>query len=347
MPWWRRKRNYWIILAAVMAVFMIYFIYLLRGIFLSLILAVVITYLCYPLVQAVENKGLSRTGAIFIVYAAMSFIVAGLLLYGMPHIIAQLYRVAEAAPGYAARVQEFTASLQIEYARAGIPETLRRVIDERIGWLENILVQQAERVLETLLGLAGYVFNIILAPVFAFYLLKDIEFFTGRAVSFIPPQSRSDMLALGSEISKIIDSYVRGYLLVSLIVGLMTGLAMTALNMEFALMLGIFAGLTNLIPYFGPLIGAIPAIALALLVSKWMVFKVTIAYLLIQQIESAVISPRVIGKRVGLHPLFVILVLLAGTQLYGLTGLILSVPLAAILRAIFIFTIRKFMPEYN
>lgn len=326
---------------------MVYFIYLLRGIFLSLILAVVITYLFYPLVRAVENKGVSRTSAIFIVYAAMSFIVAGLLLYGMPHIIAQLYRVAEAVPGYAAQVQEFTASLQIEYARAGIPETLRRIIDERISWLENILVQQAERVVETLLGLAGYVFNIILAPVFAFYLLKDIELFTARTVSFIPPQSRTDVLTLGSEISKIIDSFVRGYLLVSLIVGLMTGLAMTVLNMEFALMLGIFAGLTNLIPYFGPLIGAIPAIALALLVSKWMVLKVAIAYLVIQQIESSVIGPRVIGKRVGLHPLFVILVLLAGIQLYGLTGLILSVPLAAILRVLFRFTIRKFIPDYN
>ncbi|MFA7467695.1 MAG: AI-2E family transporter [Desulfotomaculaceae bacterium] len=347
MPWWRRKKNYWIILAAIMAVFMGYFIYLLRGIFLSLILAVVITYLLYPLVRAVEKKGVSRTSAIFIVYAAMSFIIAGLLLYGMPYIIVQLYRVAEAVPNYAAQVQEFTASLQSEYARAGIPDTLRRIIDERIGWLESILVDQAERVVETLLGLAGYVFNIILAPVFAFYLLKDIELFTDSTVSFIPPQNRTDVLALGSEISKIVDSFVRGYLLVSLIVGLLTGLALTVLNMEFALMLGIFAGLTNLIPYFGPLIGAIPAIALALLVSKWMVLKVAIVYLVIQQIESAIIGPRVIGKRVGLHPLFVILVLLAGIQLYGLTGLILSVPLAAILRVLFRFTIHKFMPEYK
>lgn len=341
------KKNYWIILSGILAVFMVYFIYLLRGIFLSLILAVVLAYLLYPLVRAVENRGVSRTSAIFIVYFAMFFIVAGVLLYGMPYIIAQLYRVADAVPGYATQVQEFTASLQIEYARAGIPETLRRIIDERINWLESILVQQAERVVETLLGLAGYVFNIILAPIFAFYLLKDIELFTNRIVSFIPPDSREDVLALGSEISRVIDSFVRGYLLVSLIVGFLTGLAMTFLNMEFALMLGIFAGLTNLIPYFGPLIGAIPAIALAMLVSKWMVLKVAIAFLVIQQIESAVIGPRVIGNRVGLHPLFVILVLLAGTQLYGLTGLILSVPVAAILRILFRFAFHKLVPEYN
>ncbi|MCL2335910.1 MAG: AI-2E family transporter [Firmicutes bacterium] len=345
MSWRCGKKNYWIILAAVLTVWMAYFIYLLRGIFLSLILAVVITYLCYPLVRAVERKGLPRTGAIFIVYAALFFIVAGLVLFGMPRIIAQLYRVAEVAPGYAVQGQEFIAALQIKYTHAGIPEMLRRVIDARIGWLESILVQKVEWLSQALLGLAGYIFNIILAPGVAFYLLKDIEFFTGRAVSFIPPASRLEVLALGSEISSIMDSYVRGYLLVSLLVGLLTGLAMAALKMDFALTLGIIAGLTNLIPYFGPLIGAIPAIVLAMLVSKWMVLKVVIVYLVIQQIDAALITPRVLGKRVGLHPLFVILALLAGAQLYGFTGLILSVPLLAVLRAIFIFVSRKLMPE--
>ncbi|MCG8401319.1 MAG: AI-2E family transporter [Firmicutes bacterium] len=331
-------------MSGILLALLVYFSYLLRNIFLSLILAVVLAYLLHPLVQAVEKRGVSRTASIVIVYTATFFIAAGLLLYGMPHIISQLYKVADAIPGYAAQVQSFTASLQTEYARAGIPEALRHIIDERISWLEAMIIWQAERVVEILLGLAGYIFNIILAPIFAFYLLKDNELFTSRLVSFIPPGSREDVLTLGGEISRVIDSFVRGYLLVSLVTGFLTGLAMTLLNMEFALMLGIFAGLTNLIPYFGPLIGAIPAVALALLVSKWMVLKVIIAYVIIQQIESTVIGPRIIGNRVGLHPLFVILVLLAGAQLYGLTGLILAVPVAAILRVLFRFVFFKYLP---
>ena len=344
MSWIRGKKNYWYIMSGVLLALLIYFIYLLRNIFLSLVLAIVLAYLLHPLVQAVEKRGVSRTASILFVYAATFFIAAGLLLYGMPHIISQLYKVADAIPGYAAQVQSFTASLQTEYARAGIPESLRRVIDERISWLEAMIIWQAERVVEILLGLAGYIFNIILAPIFAFYLLKDNELFTSRLVSFIPPGSREDVLALGGEISRVIDSFVRGYLLVSLVTGFLTGLAMTLLNMEFALMLGIFAGLTNLIPYFGPLIGAIPAVALAMLVSKWMVLKVIIAYVIIQQIESTVIGPKIIGNRVGLHPLFVILVLLAGAQLYGLTGLILAVPVAAIWRVLFRFVFFKYLP---
>lgn len=112
-------------------------------------------------------------------------------------------------------------------------------------------------------------------------------------------------------------------------------------------MLGIFAGITNVIPYFGPFIGAIPAIALAMLVSKWMVIKVIIAFVVIQQVEASIISPKILGDRVGLHPLFVILVLLAGGQLFGLTGLILAVPVAAVLRVITLFAMERLWPEYN
>ncbi len=340
----RLKNLYRIVPVLALVILVLYFIYLLRGIFLSLLLAVVLAYLLYPMVRAVERKGLSRTPAILVVYTAMFIVVAGLFLYGMPHIITQLYKIVDKVPGYTRQVQDFTASIQLEYARAGIPETLRKIIDERIIWLEAILVQQAERVVGSILGLAGYIFNIILAPIFAFYLLKDIELFTERVVSIIPPSFREDVLALGSEVSKVIDSFVRSYLLVSLITGILTGLAMAMLKMEFALMLGIFAGLTNLIPYFGPFIGAIPAVALAMLVSKWMVLKVVIAFLVIQQIESTIIGPRIIGNRVGLHPLFVILVLLAGTQLYGLTGLILAVPVAAILRVVLRFALSRLLP---
>lgn len=347
MSWWNKKPNYRLFLVLVPVILMLYFIYLIRGIFLSFLLAVVLAYLLHPLVRAVESQGTSRTTSILIVYAAMFIMVAGLVLYGMPHIISQLYMIADVVPGYTAQLQEFTASLQLEYARAGIPEAVRRIIDERIIWVEQMLVQMAEQVVQIIIGLAGYIFNIILAPIFAYYLLKDVEIFTERAAALIPLRWREDMLELGSEVSRVVDSFIRGYLLVSVITGVMTGIALAFLDMEFALMLGIFAGITNLIPYFGPFIGAIPAVALAMLVSKWMVVKVIIAFVVIQQVEASIISPKILGGRVGLHPLFVILVLLAGGQLFGLTGLILAVPVAAVLRVVYIFAMYRFWPKHN
>ncbi|SFR02976.1 Predicted PurR-regulated permease PerM [Desulfoscipio geothermicus DSM 3669] len=326
---------------------MLYFIYLIRGIFLSLLLAVVLAYLLHPLVRMLESRGSSRTASILIVYAVVFILAAGLLLYGMPHIIAQLNTIRDVIPEYAVQVQEFTDSLQLEYARAGIPGAIRQIIDERITWLEQILVQMAERVVQNILGLAGYLFNIILAPIFAYYLLKDIEIFTDRTVMFIPARWRGDVLELGRQVSRVIDSFVRGYLLVSVITGLLTGVVLAFLKVEFALMLGIFAGLTNLIPYFGPFIGAVPAVALAMLVSKWLVLKVIIAFILIQQAEASIISPKILGDRVGLHPLVVILAVLAGGQLFGLAGLILAVPVAAILRVFIYFAAARLLPEFN
>jgi predicted PurR-regulated permease PerM len=342
------KTNYLrLALNLILVVLVLYFFYLIRGIFLSLLLAVVLAYLLYPLVRLVEARGMSRTSSILIVYSAMFFTLAGLVLYGMPHIIEQLYLLTEVVPGYTSQVQKLTASLQVEYARAGIPEAVRQIIDERIIWLEQMLVQMAEKVIQVIISLAGYIFNLILAPIFAYYLLKDVEMFTERAALLIPAPWREDVQYLGGEVSRVVDSFIRGYLLVSVITGVMTALAMALLDMEFALMLGIFAGVTNLIPYFGPFIGAIPAVALALLVSKWMVLKVIIAFIVIQQLESSIISPKILGDRVGLHPLLIILVLLAGGQLFGLSGLILAVPVAAVLRVVFIFAMNRLWPEYN
>lgn len=196
---------------------------------MSLLLAVVLAYLLHPLVRMVESRGTSRTTSILIIYVAMLIIVAGLVLHGMPHIIAQLYMIVDVVPGYTTQVQEFTASLQVEYARAGIPDAVRRIIDERITWLEQMLVQMAEQVVQIIIGLAGYVFNIILAPIFAYYLLKDVEMFTERAALFIPSRWREDVLDLGGKVSRVVDSFIRGYLLVSVITGVMTGLAMAFL----------------------------------------------------------------------------------------------------------------------
>ncbi len=345
MSWWPKNTNYYrLVLNLLLVVVALYFIYLIRGIFLSLLLAVVLAYLLYPLVRMVENRGMSRTSSILLVYSAMFIIVAGLVLHGMPHIIAQLDMLAEVVPGYTVQVQEFTASLQHEYARAGIPDAVRRIIDQHITWVEQVLTQMAEQVVQAIIGLAGYIFNLILAPIFAYYLLKDVEMFTERAALLIPYQWREDVQELGSEVSRVVDSFIRGYLLVSVITGVMTGFALAFLHMDFALMLGIFAGITNLIPYFGPLIGAVPAVALAMLVSKWLVIKVIIAFLVIQQLESSIISPKILGDRVGLHPLLVILVLLAGGQLFGLTGLIFSVPVAAVLRVVIIFAMNRLWP---
>lgn len=343
MTWWQKKKYYRLALLVLLTAAGIYFLYLVRGIFLSFLLAVTLAYLLNPVVSLMEQRGCPRVAAILVVYAALIIILISLILYGMPHINKQLNRMVDVIPGYTAQITEFVQSIQKHYTRAGIPEALRGVIEERVRWIENYLIQMARRVTEAFMGLAGYLFNVILAPILAFYLLKDAELFKEKAISVIPVRWREDILALGSEIHQVLYNFIRGYVTVSLIVGALTWLAMIILGVEFPFILGVFAGISQIIPYFGPVIGALPAIALALLTSKWLALKVIIAFLIIQQLEGSFISPKILGDQVGLHPLFVILVLLAGGHLFGLLGMILAVPVAAILRVVLRFTIKKLL----
>ncbi|MTI82949.1 MAG: AI-2E family transporter [Firmicutes bacterium] len=345
MAWWREKKYYRIALLILLLAMGIYFLFLVRGIFLSFLLAVTLTYVLNPVVSAMEAKGTPRVIAILILYAVLIIISTSLILYGMPHIIKQLNQMVNVVPEYTEQVKEFSQSIQKQYAQAGIPESIRNVIDERISWIEETLLELAQRTVEGLTGIAGYIFNIVLAPILAFYLLKDVELFKEKVVKAIPFWAREDMLILGSDVHQVLNRFIRGYMTVSLIVGGLTWLSMSILGVEFPIMLGLFAGLTQIIPYFGPVMGALPAIALGLLTSKWLALKVIIAFFVIQQLEGNILSPKILGDQVGLHPLFVILVLLAGGQLFGLMGMILAVPVSAMLKVILYFSLRKLLPE--
>ncbi|MCF8009794.1 MAG: AI-2E family transporter [Clostridiales bacterium] len=346
MPWWKEKKYYRIILWSILTIIGLYFIYLVRGVFLSFILAITLAYLLNPVITSLEYRGTPRVLSILITYAVLVIIITSVILYGMPHMQAQLNHLAEVIPEYAAQVKDFSLFVQEEYARAGIPATVRDVIEERIEWLQNSLVGFAKTITKSIVGAASYLFNILLAPVLAFYILKDKELFRERIVHVMPARWRDDMFELGAEINKVVNNFIHGYAMVSLLVGSLVWISMGILGVEFPLMLGIFAGITNIIPYFGPIIGLLPAAALALLSSKWLTIKVIIAFTIIQQLEGNFISPKILGDRVGLHPLFVILILLAGGQLFGLIGIILAVPVSAILRVIIKFILKKLLLLY-
>jgi predicted PurR-regulated permease PerM len=346
MAWWKEQKTGRVFLSLILVGIALYFLCLLRGLLPSFILAALITYLVYPLVFAIEKRGTPRVYAILISYLALFFITAGLFMYVVPQIVRQLNGLEETIPLYTEQSYQVARSIQERLTNLGIGDSVRQVFDERVSWFEENMIQLIRRVVAALIGTVGYVFKILLAPFLAFYYLKDIEYIHRKAVSFIPEARREEIVQLLKEINSILTSYTRGYLLVAAIVGGLTALSMALLGVEFALMLGIFAGLTELIPYFGPVIGAIPAVVLAILHSKWLAVKVALVFIIIHQLEGNIISPKILGDKVGLHPLVVILSLLAGGELYGLAGMLLAVPVAAVLKVIIKYLIHK-IKGYN
>jgi len=337
LPWWKENNSKKLFFLIFVILVCIYFFYLIRGVIFSLGLAVLLAYLLNPLVSVIEKRGTPRTWAILLVYLALFFFTAGVFLYGVPRIIEQLDRLAETIPQYTRQVQEIVESVQSRYISLGIPDGMRQIIDERIRWVEDIILQQVKLTIASLIGVAGYIFKMLLAPVLAFYFLKDLQLIKNKSISALPEEWRKDVTGLLHEIDQVLGSFIRGYLFVAAIVGGLTTVSMALLGVEFALMLGLVAGITELIPYFGPVIGAVPAVGLAILHSKWLAVKVAFAFLIIHQLEGNIISPKILGDKVGLHPLVVIFSLFTGGELYGLTGMLLAVPVTAVLRVILNF----------
>ena len=323
------------------AVMLAYFFYLLKGLMVSFILAVLLAYLLNPVVNAIERRGTPRSYAILLAYLALSFVVAGIFLHIIPRVLKQLYIMEETIPLYIAQTQLVIQSIQNHYSVLNIPDGVREIIDQRVVMLEEYVLQWVRTAVTVLIGLVGYVFKLLLAPVLAFYLLKDLDAISEKAAAWLPVNLKDEITGLFRQINQVLASFIRGYFLVAAIVGVLTAVSMALLGVDFALMLGFIAGVTELIPYFGPIIGAVPAIGVALLKSKWLALKVAVIFIIIHQLEGNIISPKIMSDKVGLHPLLVIFSLLAGGELYGLMGMLLAIPCAAVLKVIVSFVYVK------
>jgi predicted PurR-regulated permease PerM len=163
-------------------------------------------------------------------------------------------------------------------------------------------------------------------------MLKDSDYFKKQFILLLPKTKRTKFILLLRDIDNVFGKYIRGQIIVGSFVGVFTTIALIIIKVKYAFVLGIFAGISNIIPYFGPFIGIVPTILLALLDSTSKAFYAAGAFVLIQQVESGFLTPRIIGKSVGIHPVYVIMSLIIGGKLLGVIGLILAVPVLAAIK---------------
>lgn len=311
-----------------------YILYRVRIVLLPFIMAVLVAYLLNPPVAWLERKKIPRLAAILLVYVSLAIFLSIVLVYGVPAVMDELEQLGQAIPMLIHTLQEFNDKIQLRYSHYALPEGIRQVVDEKLTGLENELLEVARRTAGSIIAMFSYVFSLFIAPVFAFYILKDLENIKKSVTNFIPKAWRSDILAILRDVDEIVGKYIRGNLTVAFIVGMLTGLGMYLIGVDFALIIGFIAGLADLIPYFGPVIGAIPAVALALLKSKSLALYAILVILAVQWLEGSFINPKVLGASLSLHPLLIIFVLLAGGELYGIIGMLTAVPVVAIARVV-------------
>lgn len=293
------------------------------------IIAAAISYLLNPVVKAFEKKGIRRIFGVLIVYLIFIFIILLLSFVLVPKLIKEISVLALNIPQYSNQIQEILKKFQDSYMNSGLPESFKDVIDENIIMLQGMILSLLQNIANGIIEIFSQLFNIIIVPVIAFYMLKDCEYFKNQFILLLPKMKRTKFIMLLRDIDNVFGKYIRGQIIVGSFVGVFTTIALIIIKVKYAFILGIFAGISNIIPYFGPFIGIVPTILLALLDSKEKALYAAGAFILIQQIESGFLTPRIIGKSVGIHPVYVIMSLIIGGKLFGVIGLVMAVPILA------------------
>lgn len=319
----------------------IYFLYLVRGILFPFLIASVIAYVVNPLIEKLLNRGFSRTGAIVLLFGMILTVFLIIFVFALPLVVEELNRLSQTLPSYVGTLQDYIDQFATDIQRIKLPAIVKQLADQTLEKAEEVGLGLINWLSDLILNIFSHVVGLVIAPIIAFYILKDLEGISDSLNSWIPVKYWDQVYRLWLEINAVISGFLRGQFLVAMIIALLTTIGLLFLQVNFAIVLGIIAGAFNIIPYLGPILGAIPAIVIVLVNSPWKALAVTALFLAIQQIEGAIISPRIMSNQVGLNPLSVIFAILAGGELGGLFGMILAVPIVGIIKVILKFIVEK------
>lgn len=323
------------IVTVVAALLLLLLLWQLRSLLLLLMIAIVLAASIAPVVDGVERLRLPRWVGVVIAYLGIVAVVVGIALLVGPTVVEQiqllvrqvpvsLRKVLDAAEGWVMAFNEERPELA--------SQLLNQVLDIQglTRWVARSSQQLLVRSYGVTTGILGGVFSLILALFLSGYMLADNRTLIRNFVR-LWPQPWADRL--GEQMGPIGDrmgNYIRGRLLVSVILALGTTLGLTLLGLsDFALGLGAIAGVTNLIPFLGPILGAIPALIVGVAQGDWLVLWILLLYGVIQNLETYVLDPLLVGSSVGVHPLYQLLAVLGGTQVLGILGALIVPPWVA------------------
>jgi predicted PurR-regulated permease PerM len=330
-----------IIGSLIIAAFFFYIIYLIRIAVIPVLIAVAITYLISPLMMLLQRK-MRKVFALAITYVIFIGLIALLFFFIIPIIVDQFRDFFDRFPSYLQNLNDtledfFKNSIIIEYAESLtgkeiITPDMSSIYQYFMGRfdLRNInLMEQATVFTRSLINIVLY---LIIGPLLGIYILKDIDKLREVFIRVFPGKYRSHVINTIDRINHVAGRYIRGQIFISIIVGMLCTIVLLVLKIDFAVLLGAIAGIFNLIPLLGPIIGGIPAALAALFISPLKAILVILLFIAIQQLDNYVISPNVMKFQVGVHPGIIIFSLMAGGALFGFWGLLIAVPTVAIIQ---------------
>lgn len=303
--------------------------------------AVFLAFLVNPLVDLIERKGASRPAAALTTYLFLGLVFAIVLAVLIPIVSTELRQAGVAVPRLVRDVQQRFASFEEKFERFRIPVRIREALNNGLQRAQSQIEAWITRLAVGIPGLFSRILTFFLVPILAYYISRDFPRWARRLLKSVPMPTRAEVVRIGTDVNRALAGYIRGQLTVGAVVGVLITVGLLALNVEFAILIGLIAAVFNVVPYFGPILGATPAVFLALRVSPWTPFYVIALFAAVNQVDSTVISPRIVGRHVGLPPFVIILAILAGGRLFGIVGLLAAVPTVAMIKIILPYLWRR------
>ncbi|UEM05259.1 AI-2E family transporter [Skermanella rosea] len=340
----RRQRRFWLIAALVAFAAL----YVLRDMLLPFVAGMAIAYFLDPVADRLEQMGtprwLATTGVLL--FFLLCLVLALLLL--VPLIQSQVVQLVETLPRIVAWVNN-TAIPTVEGLLTQLsPEDLERLrtavgsyAGEVVGWLAAVL----RSIVTGGVALFDVLTLLFITPIVAFYLLRDWDVMIGTIHGWLPRQHAATILDQVNEIDRTLAGFVRGQATVCLVLGLFYGVALSVFGLNFGLVVGSVAGLLSFIPYVGSLVGFVSSVGIALVqYDTWTPVVVVVAIFLVgQAVEGNFLTPKLVGDKVGLHPVWVMFALLAGGSLFGFVGVLMAVPVAAVIGVLTRFALQQYL----
>ena len=313
----------------------------------AIVISIILAYIINPLVSYLETKKISRRFGVLIVYVGFVLIFVVLFLVVLPKTIQELRNLFTSLPnlvndvnlGILDSADHIEKVTNIDMSR--ILKNIQDGIEQYLNSIQTGLVERLRSMASGMYAAFGRMVSFVLVLILTYYFTVDKNRIKVKLYKLIPSNYRSDILYLGSEINAAMLEFVKGKLLLAVIVGVMTTIMLLILGVNFAVAIGLITIVADIIPYIGPFLAFIPAFFFSVMDSWTKAIWVSIFFVFLQWAENNLFAPKILGKRTGLHPAVVLLCIVIGGGTFGVIGMILSVPVFSILTILKNFTMMK------
>jgi len=336
-----RQLTFWVVTFLVLAAVL----WLLHDILLPFVAGIALAYVLAPVADRVERFGMNRTVAALLVVTVLVVALIALILLLVPLLLQQGAALISHIPGYFKRIKELIVDPNFPWLNwLGAAETGKTASD-LVGQVATWLLSFSYSLWTGGKALVSLASVLIVMPVVTFYLIRDWHAMIDKVDSWVPVRQRDTVRQLGREIDAAIGGFLRGQFGVCLVLGCYYAIGLMLVGLDFALLIGLIAGVITFVPYIGSMTGLMIAVSVAIAQfwPDWKRITLVVAIFLVGQfIEGNIVSPKFVGERVGLHPVWLIFAMFAFGYLFGFVGLLIAVPLGAAIAVLLRFGLRQY-----